>query len=93
MVFFASLDQRSAGGEGACTLCCVALAEWLEANPGQLPTSRLDALPDASQVGGQLEKKPDPEFVEPRTLHLARRTRTPESRNLNLEPSTSRPEP
>jgi len=23
MVFFASLDQRSAGGDGACTLCCV----------------------------------------------------------------------
>jgi hypothetical protein len=42
--------QRSAGGEGACTLCCVALSEWLEAHPGQLPTSELDALPAAAPV-------------------------------------------
>lgn len=47
--FFASLDQRSAGGEGACTLCCVALAEWLAANPGRLPT---ETLPDELSVSG-----------------------------------------
>ena len=43
--FFASFDQRGAGGEGACTLCCVATAEWLEANPGRMPTDALDADP------------------------------------------------
>ncbi len=39
--FFASLDQMSANGQGACTLACVALAEWLEDHPGSLPTARL----------------------------------------------------
>lgn len=39
--FFASYDQRGAAGEGSCTLVCVALAEWLAANPGRLPTETL----------------------------------------------------
>jgi len=39
--FFATLDQRGARGEGSCTLCCVALAEWLAANPGRLPTEAM----------------------------------------------------
>lgn len=48
--FFATTDQRGAGGEGSCTLCCVALAEWLEANPGRSPAEAmpLDALADAA---------------------------------------------
>jgi len=29
---------------------CLALSEWLEAHPGQLPTSELDALPAAAPV-------------------------------------------
>ena len=36
--FFATLDQRGARGEGSCALFCVALVEWLAANPGLLPT-------------------------------------------------------
>ena len=50
--FFATTDQRGAGGEGSCTLCCVALAEWLEANPGRSPTEAipLDAMEEAFSV-------------------------------------------
>ena len=50
--FFATTDQRGAGGEGSCTLCCVALAEWLEANPGRSPTEAipLDAMEEALSV-------------------------------------------
>ena len=42
--FFATLDQRGARGEGSCTLFCVALAEWLAANPGLLPTEETRTL-------------------------------------------------
>ena len=50
--FFASLDQMSANGQGACTLACVALAEWLEDHPGSLPTARLvlEGASDASNA-------------------------------------------
>ena len=50
--FFATTDQRGAGGEGSCTLCCVALAEWLEANPGRSPAEAmpLDAIAGAAEA-------------------------------------------
>lgn len=36
--FFASADQRSLGGHGACTVLVVRVAEWLRDNAGRLPT-------------------------------------------------------
>ena len=49
--FFGTLDQRGARGEGSCTLCCVALAEWLAANPGRLPTECLrTTTPERSEA-------------------------------------------
>ena len=71
--FFATTDQRGAGGEGSCTLCCVALAEWLEANPGRSPAEAmpLDAIAGAAEalstsidtVVDALETTPAPRFV------------------------------
>ena len=49
MVFFASLDQRGAGGDRACSMCCIALAEWLENNPGRLPTESLDLMDEEEE--------------------------------------------
>ena len=65
MVFFASLDQRSASGEGACTLCCIALAEWLEANPGKLPTAPLDSTAAAAAAA---ENEQNERVAEARTI-------------------------
>ena len=56
--FFATLDQRGARGEGSCTLFCVALAEWLAANPGLLPTEETRTiLPSTSSASPESEKK------------------------------------
>ena len=65
--FFASLDQMSANGQGACTLACVALAEWLEDHPGSLPVARLvteeeSSIADADVAGSKSassESSPD----------------------------------
>jgi hypothetical protein len=56
MAFFASLDQMTARGPGACTLSCVALAEWLEDHPGRLPTAPLvSTVGEASSADSELE--------------------------------------
>ena len=55
MAFFASLDQMTARGPGACTLSCVALAEWLEDHPGRLPTAPLvSPVGEASSADSEL---------------------------------------
>ena len=66
--FFATLDQRGARGEGSCTLYCVALAEWLAANPGRLPTECLPAAflraSDASEASDTEDGASDAEAAE-----------------------------
>ena len=56
--FFATLDQRGARGEGSCTLCCVALAEWLAANPGRLPTEAMRTSIPSASFEASIEESP-----------------------------------
>mmetsp|Transcript_28076 Transcript_28076/g.53467 ORF Transcript_28076/g.53467 Transcript_28076/m.53467 type:complete len:1120 (-) Transcript_28076:152-3511(-) len=54
-VFLAGVDQRGAGGPGACSVLAVKMAEWLLAHPGALPVDPAAAQLDAILRGGVAE--------------------------------------